>query len=157
MSSGLYDANKIRDAFTQYLTEKALRKSTVRFTILEHICHFRGHFDVEMIWRRMEDHNFHVSRASIYNIIDLLMDAGLVVRHSFSSQLVQYELKNVAATHHHAVCAYCSAVKEFKNEKIPKEIANLKIAKFTHEYHSLTIYGMCSKCKFRLTLQKKAK
>ena len=157
MSTNLYDANKICEAFTQYLTKKSLRKSTVRYMILEHICHIRGHFDVEMLLQRLEEHNFHVSRASIYNIIELLMNAGLVVRHQFATQLVQYELKAVAATHHHAVCNYCHAVKEFKNEKNSKEIANLKIAKFTHEYHSLYIYGMCSKCKFRLNNQKKKK
>ena len=153
----LYDANKICEAFTQYLTEKSLRKSTVRYMILEHICHIRGHFDVEMLLQRLEEHQFHVSRASIYNVIELLIDANLVVRHQFSSKLVQYELKSVAATHHHAVCNYCSAVKEFKNDKISKEIANHKIVRFTHENHLLYIYGICSKCKFRLNLQKKEK
>ena len=151
------DANKICEAFTQYLTEKSLRKSTVRYMILAHICHIRGHFDVEMLLQQLEEHNFHVSRASIYNTIELLMDAELVVRHQFSSQLVQYELKSIAATHHHAVCTCCGAVKEFKNDKTSKEIANQKIIKFTYEYHSLYIYGICSKCKFRLNLQKKEK
>jgi len=153
----MYDINKIRDAFTQYLIKKTLRKSTVRDMILEHICQIKGHFDVEMLLQRLEECNFHVSRASVYNTIELLMDADLVVRHQFSSKLVQYELKTVAATHHHAVCTYCRSVREFKNDKTSKEIANHKIIKFTPEYHTLYIYGMCSKCKFRLNLQKKEK
>ena len=151
----LHDVNKIRDVFTQYLTEKALRKSSVRDMILEHICQIKGHFDVEMLLQRLEADNFHVSRASIYNSIELLMDANLVVRHQFSSMLVQYELKSVAATHNHAVCTCCNTVKEYKNDKTATDIANHKIMKFTHEYHSLYIYGICSKCKFRLNLQKK--
>ena len=155
MSAHLYDTNKIRDVFTQYLTEKALRKSMVREKILEHICQIKGHFDVEMLLQRLEESNFHVSRASVYNTIELLMDADLVVRHQFSSNLALYELKSVAATHHHAVCTHCHTVKEFKNDRISKEIANHKIVKFTPEYHALYIYGICSKCKFRLNLQKK--
>jgi Fur family ferric uptake transcriptional regulator len=153
----VYDANKICEAFTQYLTEKSLRKSTVRYMILEHICHIRGHFDVEMLLQQLDEHHFRVSRASIYNIIELLMDAGLIIRHQFSSQLVQYELKFVAATHHHAVCTYCGAVREFKNDKTSKEIANHKIIKFAYEYHAVYVYGICSKCKFRLNLQKRKK
>jgi Fur family ferric uptake transcriptional regulator len=153
---GLFDT-KIRDAFTQFLTEKSLRKSTVRYMILEHICQIRGHFDVEMLLQRLEGNNFHVSRASVYNMIEVLMEADLVVRHQFSSTLVNYELKAVATTHHHAVCSNCRKIKEFKNDKISKEIANHKMVKFTPEYYSLYIYGLCSKCKFRLNLQKKEK
>jgi Fur family ferric uptake transcriptional regulator len=151
----MYDINKIKEAFTQYLIEKSLRKTTERYMILEHICHIRGHFDVEMLRQRLDDHHFHVSRASVYNTIELLMDAGLVVRHQFSTKLVQYELKALASTHHHVICTYCGTVKEIKNDKISKDIVNQKITKFSYEYHSLYIYGMCSKCKFRLHNQKK--
>ena len=151
----LHDVNKIRDLFTQFLTDKALRKSIVRDKILEHICQIKGHFDVEMLLQRLEADNFHVSRASIYNNIELLMDANLVVRHQFPSLLAQYELKSVAATHNHAVCTRCNTVKEYKNDKTAKDIANHKMIKFTHEYHSLYIYGICSKCKFRLSIQKR--
>jgi Fur family ferric uptake transcriptional regulator len=154
MNTNLYDTNKIREAFIQYIAQKSLRPSTVRYTILEHICDIRGHFDVEMLRQRLEEQHFHVSRASIYNTFELLIDAGLVVRYQFASQSAQYELKNVATTHHHAVCKYCGAVKEFKNDKLSKEITEFKVSKFTHEYHTLYVYGMCSKCKFRLNQQK---
>jgi len=153
----MYDTNKIEEAFTQYLIEKSLRKTTERYMILEHICQIRSHFDVEMLRQRLEEHNFHVSRASIYNTFELLMDARVIVRHQFSSQLVKYELKTLAAMHHHVICNYCGAVKEIKNDKISKDVANQRITKFTYEYHSLYIYGMCSKCKFRLNNQKKKK
>lgn len=153
MNLNVYDINKIRDAFTRYMTEKSLRKTTERYMILEHICQIRDHFDVEMLRQRLEEHNFHVSRACLYNTIELLMDAGLVVRYQFTSQLVQYELKVLASTHHHVICSYCGAVKEIKNDRISNDIANQRITKFTYEYHSLYMYGMCSKCKFRLNHQ----
>jgi Fur family ferric uptake transcriptional regulator len=157
MSTNLVDINKIKEVFTQYLIKKTLRKTPERYKILDHICQIRGHFDVEMIRKQLEENNFHVSRASIYNTIELLMDACLIVRHQFSTRLVQYEVKALAATHHHVVCNYCEAVKEIKNDKISKDIINLKITKFTAEHHSLFIYGMCSKCKFRLNNQKNYK
>ena len=157
MSVHLHDTKKIKDAFAQYRTAKTLRESTVRETILEHICQIKGHFDVEMLLQRLEEANFHVSRASIYNTIELLLDADLIIRHQFTSKTVQYELKSVSATHHHAVCTNCHTVKEFKNDKCSKELANFKVIKFTPEYYALYIYGICSKCKFRLNLQKNNK
>jgi Fur family ferric uptake transcriptional regulator len=151
----MIDVSKIKDVFTQYMVEKSLRKTPERFKILEHICEIKGHFDVEVLRQRLDEHNFYVSRASVYNTIELLMEAGLVVRHQFSTQLAQYELKAIASTHHHVICSYCDAIKEIKSEKISKGIVNLKIPKFKYEYHTFYIYGMCSKCKFRLYNEKK--
>jgi len=151
------DVNKIKEEFKQYMIDKSMRKTQERYTILEHICLIQGHFDVEILNLRLEEHNFHVSRSSIYNTIELLMDAGFVVRHQFTSQLVQYELKIHASTHHHAICNHCGSVKEVKSEKISKEMHHVKIPKFTYKYHSFFIYGICSKCKFRIYNQKKAK
>ena len=155
MSVNPYNPDKIKDAFTQYMETQNLRKTMERYTILHHICMIQGHFDVEMLQKRLEDDHFHVSRASIYNTIMLLIDAHLIVRHQFTTQLAQYELRAAAETHHHAFCNYCETIKEIKNTQIRKELDSLRITKFTHEYHSLYIYGMCSKCKFRLLRKKK--
>jgi len=98
-----YAFEPAKESFARFLTERGMRKTTERFTILEHICRIRGHFDVEMLLRQLDEAHFHVSRASIYNTLELLMDARIVVRHQFSSQLVQYELQAAAATPHHAI------------------------------------------------------
>jgi Fur family ferric uptake transcriptional regulator len=157
MSQDLHDIKKIQDVFTKYLNEQGLRKTTERYTILKHICQIHGHFDVEMLLQQLESDNFHVSRASIYNTIELLMNIQLVVRHQFFHQTVQYELKSVAVTHYHVICNYCGSVKERKNDAEMKGMMNYQIPKFTQEYHSLYIYGMCSKCKFKLMNKNKNK
>jgi len=152
-----YAFEPMKEAFSRFLTDRGMRKTTERLKILEHICRIHGHFDVEMVHLRLEEEHFHVSRASIYNTLELLMDARIVIRHQFSSQSVQYELQTAAATHHHAVCTYCGAVIEVQDERLTRELAHRRISKFTYECHSLYIYGMCSKCKFRLRMsQRKA-
>jgi Fur family ferric uptake transcriptional regulator len=144
----MYSVDKMRGILTGYLEKKALRKTIERYTILECICLMQGHFDVETLRKHVMEKHFRISQAAVYNTIELLMDAGLVVRHQFSSRTVQYELKSAALTHHHVICSCCGSIREVKNEKI-KIAADYKIPKFTPEYHSLYIYGMCSKCKFR--------
>ena len=43
----------------------------------------KGHFDVYVLHRKMEEANYHVSRATVYNTIEVLVECGLVVRHQF--------------------------------------------------------------------------
>lgn len=148
---------KLKEQFTHYMDEHKLRKTMERYTILEHICKVKNHFDIEMVHSSLSNENFYVSRASIYNTIELLREAKIIVRHQFTTQIALYELRLYADTHHHAICNYCGAIKEFKNEKLSKDILTVQMPKFTHEYHSIYIYGICSKCKFRLTKETKKK
>lgn len=83
----------MRALFTEYLTEKKLRKTEERYAIFKEICAFPGHFDMCMLSDRLEQDNFHVSKATLYNTLDVLVDAGLVVRHQITVQSVQYELR----------------------------------------------------------------
>ena len=100
---------EIRALFTEYLTEKKLRKTEERYAIFKEICAFPGHFDMCMLSDRLEQDNFHVSKATLYNTLDVLVDAGLVVRHQITVQSVQYELRIYADTHLHLVCTRCGA------------------------------------------------
>ncbi|MDR1407147.1 MAG: transcriptional repressor [Tannerella sp.] len=157
MNTNPYDVDKISKIFREYLMEQGLRITTERKTILEHICRVHGHFDVDMLREMLEEDNFHVSKASIYNTIELLMNACLVVRHQFSTQVVQYELKSAAMGHHHVICSYCGAVREIRCDAVARLVKDVKITRFSYEYYSLYIYGMCSKCRFRLMNDKKDK
>ena len=77
----------MQDLFTRYLAEKKLRKTEERYAILECICSFPGHFDMRLLHQKLEEMNFHVSRATVYNTVDVLVDSGLIVRHQLTAQL----------------------------------------------------------------------
>ena len=98
--------------------------------------------------------SFHVSRATVYNTVDVLVDSGLIVRHQLTAQAVQYELRMLAETHLHLICMKCGAIREQKDATLKKDVGALKISRFTPEYHALYIYGLCSKCKYRLQRKK---
>ena len=144
----------MQDMFTMYLAEKKLRKTEERSVILECICSFPGHFDMCMLHQKLEGMNFHVSRATLYNTLDVLVDSGLIIRHQLMSQSMQYELRILAETHSHLICTKCGAIRELKDATLKKDVDNLKISRFSPEYHALYIYGVCSKCKYRLQRKK---
>lgn len=141
---------ELQELLTRYLAEKKLRRTEERCAILECICDFPGHFDMCQLHQKLEEVNFHVSRATLYNTLEVLEDCGLIVRHQLMAQSVQYELKMIAETHLHLICTKCGAIREMEDTTLKRDISGLKISRFTPEYQALYIYGICSKCKYRL-------
>ncbi len=139
-----------RELFTEYLTRKGHRKTPERYAILDLICSINGHFDVDLLYKSLESANFHVSRATLYNTIELLVDSRLLVRHQFGIQGVQYECADRACTHFHLVCTHCGKIQEQKDQAFNAMVLTKKLTKFTPEYYSLYIFGLCSKCKYAL-------
>jgi Fur family ferric uptake transcriptional regulator len=139
----------LQKTFFEFLKNKKLRNTVERSKIMEVVCHTKEPFTLEMIGQQLEEQKFHVSRASVYNTIMLLMEAQIVVRHQFTSAIVQYELKCIAEQHSHLICTHCGTVRKIKNDKLKTVFNDNKIPKFTVEYYTLYIYGICSKCKYR--------
>ena len=136
----------VRQIFTEYLETNGHRKTPERFAILDTIYSINGHFDIDMLYSQMmNQENFRVSRATLYNTIILLMDAKLVIKHLFGNSS-QYEKSFNIETHHHLICTQCGKVTEFQNETLNAAIANTKLNRFQMSHYSLYIYGICSKC-----------
>ena len=136
----------VRQIFTEYLTANGHRKTPERYAILDTIYSIDGHFDIDMLYSRMMDQeNFRVSRATLYNTIILLINARLVIKHQFGTSS-QYEKSYNRETHHHQICTQCGKVTEFQNEELQQAIENTKLSRFQLSHYSLYIYGVCSKC-----------
>ena len=75
--------DEVRDLFTQYLEVNKQRKTPERYAILDEIYSNKEHFDVDQLYIKMKSRNYHVSRATVYNTLDLLVDSGLVKKHQF--------------------------------------------------------------------------
>lgn len=150
MDSTSISADTLLKSFSDYLKNNKLRNTAERDAIFTTVCLTKDPFTLEMIWQQLENTNFHVSRATVYNTIELLLDAKIVVRHQFTSSIVQYELKYIAEQHNHLICTYCGTVRKIKDEKLNNFFADYKTSKFTPEYYSLYFYGICSKCKYRI-------
>jgi Fur family ferric uptake transcriptional regulator len=73
------DVEAAHETLTRYLRSKGkLRATSERFAVLDAVLQSQGHFDAEALYYRMITKGIKVSKATVYNTLDLLQDCGLV-------------------------------------------------------------------------------
>jgi Fur family ferric uptake transcriptional regulator len=138
--------SEVKAIFATHLEKFALRKTPERFAILEEIYRRTDHFDAEALYIHMKNQNYRVSRATVYNTLELLVSCDLITRHQFGKNLAQYEKSYGFKQHDHLICLDCQEVHEFCDPRI-QQIKSMMgdILQFEVTHHSLNLYGKCQK------------
>ena len=133
---------EVRELFTAYLEQNQQRKTPERYAILDEIYTSKEHFDVDELFVKMKSRNYHVSRATVYNTLDLLVESGLVKRHQFGQNTSHYEQAFGYKQHDHLICNHCKKVFVFCDPRVQQITSTMgSLLKFNVSSHSLHLYG----------------
>ncbi|NWF50890.1 MAG: transcriptional repressor [Ignavibacteriaceae bacterium] len=133
-----------RDIFRNYLKNGKNRITPERFEVLESALEYEGHFGADDLYILMKNKKSRVSRATVYNTLELLSQCDLLSKRNFGDNLTRYEINYKKQTHDHLICVDCGRIVEFTEtimKKLPEEICDS--LGFNFESYSFNIFGRC--------------
>lgn len=137
---------EVHAVFRNFLKERGQRQTPERFSILDEIYKTDDHFDADELYLRLKSKEVRVSRATVYNTLELLLECELVVRHQFGENQAKYERAYSYWQHDHLICLDCNELFEFCDPRIQsvqemvEEIFDFKVSR-----HALQMYGHCTR------------
>lgn len=136
-----------KKTLAEYLKGKKLRITREREVLVEEIMRMDGHFDADELFASLSSKGLKASRATVYNTLDLLVECGLIFKHSFGENRLRYEKAFGRQRHDHLICLECGDIIEFMNgklDRIQQEVCSEH--EFQMQNATLQIFGVCFKC-----------
>ena len=148
---------EVERILNNYLEMNNHRKTPERNKILRAVYESDGHFTLDDLGERLaKEYNFPVSRATLYNTLNLFLELRLVIRHRFHGATV-YEGCYDNTSHCHQICTVCGKVTEVKAPVIAETIEDYHLKRFRKDGFTLYIYGVCSTCQAKITRSQRRK
>ncbi|WP_225048162.1 Fur family transcriptional regulator [Lacticaseibacillus kribbianus] len=133
------------------LKKAGIRITPQRVAIIRFMIQSVAHPTAEMIYAALAPAFPHMSVATIYNNLKLLIDQGLVEEMNVGDVATHYDF--ALAPHYHAVCTNCGRIVDFVYSGM-NDVENVAAGKtgFAVSGHHLEVYGLCPDCQRKLAM-----
>lgn len=132
------------EKFRTFLKNSNSRITQERFEILNAALSYNGHFGADELFIQMKSRDSGVSRATIYNTLDLLAECKLLTKRNFGDNMNRYENNLHKKKHEHTVCIECGRISEFSSPKITRLLNEISEDNdFEVLDYSFIVYGKC--------------
>jgi len=133
-----------RSGAEELLKEKGLRVTQPRVAVLAYLAGSDHHPTAEEVGAAVNRLVPTAARASIYNVLHSLKDAGLVGELFFDDAVVRYEAN--VGRHHHFVCSSCGGVADVPWDALPPLPKRRLPGGQSVVSYAVTLRGLCPRC-----------
>ena len=106
---------------------EGLRLTRQRQAVWDEVKSSKDHLDAENIYEKIKNKGVHISRATVYRTIDVLVKNNLLSKMNMGDGRNRYELKDEDHHHDHMICIETGKIIEFFDNDL--EMLQDKIAK----------------------------
>ncbi len=136
----------LTDRFRAALRKRGLQLTRSREAVVEVVGSFKKHFDAEELLSEIHHRKLKVSRATVYRVLELLVQVGLLRSVVMPSRVARYEISEGRAHHAHILCTTCNQIIEFKSPQIEETIDRICREKGIRDYElTIEIVGSCDR------------
>ena len=121
----------------QLLQEKGIRPTAQRIGVYENIAQRCDHPTVDMLYQDMHPTHPSLSKTTVYNTLDMLVQAGLVRTVTINSNEARFDADT--SLHGHFQCVCCGEVSDFRLPEARLETAGLE----GYEVSTQDVYFTC--------------
>ena len=131
---------------TRYMEQKAMRKTPERYEVLRIVELTDGIFTIDDLMLLMQEKgSFKVSRATLFNTMNLLCDAGIVIKHPLAVS-AHYELRVDDMPKAYAICRQCNSIRKVSVRTVKLALQNMRIRYFNRDDTLVYVHGLCQGC-----------
>lgn len=114
------------------LRDRGIQPSAQRVAVAEYVLHTHEHPSAELVFRRVRERFPWISRATVYNTLNLFVEKGLLVRLSLSEDSVVFDA--VTEVHHHFIDEETGAIHDVPWDRV--QVCNIDSLRDyeVHEY-----------------------
>ena len=131
------------EAIKQALEGSGLRCTPQRYAVMAVLMEHKGHPTAAEIFDAVNRVDPRSSRATTYNNLRDLVEAGLVREVAVEGRAARFDAKGLR--HHHFICDHCGSVEDLEWYDVPRP-ASRSLGKRILRECEVIFRGLCAKC-----------
>lgn len=140
--------HSLEDAI-KFLKEQNIRITPQRQAIIEYLIDTDNHPTVDEIYKAIEKRYGHMSLATVYNNLNVLVSAGLVEEMKFNGVTSRYDYNH--HQHFHIICVECGAIEDVNYSDVMPIQEAAKLQTNYEVFHlKIELHGLCPKCQAKM-------
>ena len=137
---------KAHEEFKSFLKTGKHRITPERFEVLDYAIESGDHFTADELYIEMKTGKSNVSRATVYNSLELLVKCEMLAKRNFGENKTFYESSYNIQNHGHLICKVCGNIIEFNNSKVSEIVDKIVLKNnFKADSFQFNIFGTCNK------------